>query len=166
MVTSLVVGVLRALMVGLLASAAGAGLFLSGLGIGLGWPRPAGERPPATATPAPATPAPAEAYPSEPILGLEFEALTPAVVRLESLPIADGAVIRGLAAGGLAERAGLQIGDVIQDVNGLPIDAAHGLAEVVIAMHQAGALELTIWRAGASLTVHVDLTRAGGEVQS
>lgn len=161
MVTSLVVGVLRALMVGLLASAAGAGLFLSGLGIGLGWPRPAGERPPATAIPAPA-----EAYPSEPILGLEFEALTPAVVRLESLPIADGAVIRGLAAGGLAERAGLQIGDVIQDVNGLPIDAAHGLAEVVIAMHQAGALELTIWRAGASLTVHVDLTRAGGEVQS
>lgn len=162
MVTSLVLGALRALMVGLLASAAGAGLFLSGLGIGLGLPRPAVERPPAATT----APAPPADYPSEPILGLEFEALTPAVVRQEGLPIADGAVIRGLAAGGLAERAGLQIGDVIQDVNGLPIDPAHGLAEVVIAMHQAGALELTIWRAGASLTVHVDLTRAGGEVQS
>lgn len=151
---TLLAGALRMLIMGLVVAVSGAGLVLSGLGIGLAWPRPEAVRPPA---------GPLDA---EPILGLEFEALTPALVRQESLGVSDGAVIRTLAAGGPAARAGLRVGDVIQSVNGLPIDSVHGLAQAVLAMHPGGVLELAVWRAGEALTVRVELSQPRADEQA
>jgi S1-C subfamily serine protease len=103
---------------------------------------------------------------AEPILGLEFEALTPALAQQEAVSADAGAMVRSLQAGGPAAHAGLRVGDVIQSVNGLPIDAVHGLAQAVLAMHPGGVLELAVWRDGEALTVRVELTPARADEQA
>jgi S1-C subfamily serine protease len=90
----------------------------------------------------------------EPILGLQFETA------------ATGAVVRGLEAGGLAERSGLRVGDLIRRVNGLPVDAHHALDAVLITAHVQGLITLNILRQDSELTIEIDLTRLGGDVQS
>lgn len=69
----------------------------------------------------------------------------------------DGIAIQGLASGGPAERAGVQLGDVVRDVAGEPID---GLADFYRSVWQRGAagaeVPLTLSREGkvTNVTVH------------
>ncbi len=147
----------RSLILAAAVAATGAGLFLSGLGLGVGLARPPR---------LPAAPLPGPAASDEPILGLQFEALTPELARLDGLTIQTGAIVRALAAGGLAERAGLQLGDVILSVNALPIDAHHTLDAVIVAQHTGGTLTLDVWRDGADVTIRVDLNARPDDVQS
>lgn len=147
----------RSLVLAVVVAATGAGLFLSGFGVGAGL----GQR-------SPASPAPrlGPSTSDEPILGLQYEALTPELARVDGLTIEAGAIVRALAAGGLAERAGLQVGDVIRSVNALPIDDNHALDAVIVAQHTGGALTLEVWRAGAALTIRVDLHARPDDAQS
>ncbi|MBP7694222.1 MAG: PDZ domain-containing protein [Anaerolineales bacterium] len=156
----------RALIIGVMLLAAGAGLFLSGLGLGLSLftaPRAPAQPLPAAAAPAPA---PASQWLDEPILRLQFEALTPEAARQAGWPLEAGALVRTVEAGGLGARAGLQTGDIIQGVNGLAVDARHGLDAMIIAQHRQGTLTLDVWRAGQTLTLHVDLRVTRDEVEA
>ena len=68
----------------------------------------------------------------------------------------DGIAIQGLASGGPAERAGVQLGDVVRDVAGEPID---GLADFYRSVWQRGAagaeIPLTLAREGKVTNVTV-----------
>lgn len=93
-----------------------------------------------------------------PYLGVEFEALTPALAKTENLAITSGALLRNVMPNSPAAKAGLQAGDVVQAVNNQPVDQTSTLRELVH-QHQAGeTLTLTVWRAGQVTTYSVTLT--------
>jgi S1-C subfamily serine protease len=60
----------------------------------------------------------------------------------------QGAVVQEVVAGSPAEAAGVQVGDIISEVDGTPIDANHRLADVVSQYQPGDRVKLTVWRAG------------------
>ena len=60
----------------------------------------------------------------------------------------QGAVVQEVVAGSPAEAAGVQVGDVITEVDGTPIDANHRLADVVSQYQPGDRVKLKVWRAG------------------
>jgi membrane-associated protease RseP (regulator of RpoE activity) len=94
--------------------------------------------------------APFQESPRGPFLGVEYDAVTPELAQSEKLGVPAGAVIRAVITGSPADKAGLQVGDVIQKVNGSAVTTAISLRELVRS-HQAGdTLTLTVWRDGKS----------------
>jgi serine protease Do len=69
---------------------------------------------------------------------------------------AAGLVVVGLDAGGLAERAGLIVGDLLIDASGSPLEQAEALRDA-LDDHAGGALRLTLLRGGALANVDVAL---------
>jgi S1-C subfamily serine protease len=69
---------------------------------------------------------------------------------------AAGLVVVGLDAGGLAERAGLIVGDLLIDASGSPLEQAEALRDA-LDNHAGGALRLTLLRGGALANVDVAL---------
>lgn len=151
-------------------------LSVFGVGLGLGltgslWVQASGDLSEVGAVAAAAMDESAEAAPlasdpanwrEEPILGLRFEPLTPALARAQGLSFESGALVREVAAGGLGERHGLRAGDVIRALNGLPVDDAHSLDALVLGLHTRGVLEFSVWRDGEAIEVVVDFTADPG----
>ena len=92
--------------------------------------------------------------------GLIVRELTPDVIKQLGIPFNTGLVVAQLEQGGPAEGAGIEVGDVIIDINGNTIlDASH--AERVIFGQQVGDdLEVIIWRDGRTLDVKLKLVEA------
>ena len=79
-----------------------------------------------------------------PYLGIEYESITPDVAAQENITGTQGALIRTVAAGSPAAKAGLKAGDVISAVDGQAIDATNNL-HAIVANHKPGdELTLTI----------------------
>lgn len=70
---------------------------------------------------------------------------------------ASGALIQEVLPGSPAQRAGLQVGDLITAVNGIPVDANHPLVEVLALLKPGDRASLQIWRDGRTITVDVML---------
>jgi len=95
-----------------------------------------------------AQPLPIHVNTSRPYLGVEFETLTPDLVKAGNLPITQGALIRNVMPNSPADMAGLKAEDVIQSVNGQALDETTSLRDL-IHQHQPGdRLTIRIWRAG------------------
>jgi membrane-associated protease RseP (regulator of RpoE activity) len=99
-----------------------------------------------------------ELLPEQPYLGLSYEKLTPELAETEGLSATEGALVRAVAPGSPAEAAGLQAGDVIQQVNGEPVDAGRDLREVVQALAPGDEVSLSVMRGEETL----DLTATVG----
>ena len=69
----------------------------------------------------------------------------------------QGAVVQEVVAGSPAEAAGVQVGDIITEVDGTPIDANHRLADVVSQYQPGDRVKLTVWRAGDAKSVTATL---------
>jgi S1-C subfamily serine protease len=68
-----------------------------------------------------------------------------------------GVLVREVVSGSPAANAGLKVGDIISEVDGVRLDANHKLNEV-IAQHKPGdKVELSIWRRGDTQKVTVEL---------
>ncbi|MCS5719128.1 trypsin-like peptidase domain-containing protein [Herbiconiux sp. CPCC 205763] len=68
-----------------------------------------------------------------------------------------GAIIQSVSAGGAAEKAGLQAGDVVTAFNGLPITDSIDLTAQVRTQPAGGTAKITFTRGGDSKTVEVTL---------
>ncbi len=92
--------------------------------------------------------------------GLIVRELTPDVVKQLGIPFNTGLVVAQLEQGGPAEEAGIQVGDVIVEINGATVlDASH--AERIIFGCQVGDdLDVIIWRGGNTLEVKLKLVEA------
>ena len=77
-----------------------------------------------------------------------------------SLPYAGfefsgGGTIGAVKAGSPAAAAGLQVGDIITEVDDTPIDANHPLADVVSRYQPDDRVRVTVWRAGDTKRITV-----------
>ena len=98
-----------------------------------------------------------------PYLGIQMATLTPDIretlnrdsggsVRVQA---SQGVIIVGVAGNSPASRAGLQTGDVLQQINGRPIKTADDVQQAVEDSTIGGSLPVEVSRNGRSLTVSV-----------
>ena len=82
---------------------------------------------------------------------------TPATPLLPNLQGMQGAVVQEVIAASPAAAAGLQIGDIITEVDGTTIDANHRLADIVAAYQPGDRIKVRVWRTGDTKTMTVTL---------
>lgn len=97
-----------------------------------------------------------------PFLGVSFEMVTSELARDHDLSADHGAWVTQVVPGSPADEAGLQRGDIIQQVGDHPVDGHHPLAELLNAHQPGDRIELTLLRGQRELQVEVELgTRPG-----
>lgn len=98
-------------------------------------------------------------FPGKPYLGVEYQMINQQVALLNQVP--QGAYVVNVVAGSPAEKAGVEIGDIIFKIDGnsIPADSG-GLANVVSSKKIGDSLKLSIWRSGTQKDISVTLTEA------
>ena len=93
-------------------------------------------------------------------LGVEIQAVTPEIAKSFGLASANGALIANVLPGSAAEKAGLQAGDVVMDVDGKTINNAADLPVIVGGHKPKDSLRLNVMRGGVSRQLLVVLSAA------
>jgi Do/DeqQ family serine protease len=94
-------------------------------------------------------------------LGVVVQDLTPDLAAAMDLDLRGGAVVTRVEPRSPAERAGLRPGDVIVEVNGLPIDAAADLRNMVGLMPLGTQLDIVLYRNGSRHALGARVEEAG-----
>jgi serine protease Do len=101
---------------------------------------------------------------TRPWIGVYYVPVTKEIASERKLPVENGALVDApgnagpaVVAGGPAERAGLQAGDVIVAVDGAAVDATHDLSTLIVPHEPGDKVTLTINRGGATKELSVTL---------
>ena len=98
-------------------------------------------------------------FPAKAYLGVGYQMLTQQVALLNQVP--QGAYVVNVVAGSPAEKAGVQVGDVIFKIDGTSLnDASVGLGKLVSGKKPGDILSLDIWRNGETSNIKVTLSEA------
>jgi serine protease DegQ len=95
-------------------------------------------------------------------LGVSIQDLTPDLAQALGLGDQRGAVIANIEAGSAAEKAGLQVGDVVTSVNGRAVHGATDLRNRVGLSPLGSTVELTVRRPDGEKTIRVTIAGEGG----
>lgn len=93
---------------------------------------------------------------SRPFLGIRYRFVSKDVAILNEVP--QGAFIQEVIDGGPAQKAGVEVGDIITKINGQAIDNENKISQIVSGSVIGSKLELTIWRNGKEIKVTAILT--------
>ncbi|MES2040762.1 MAG: PDZ domain-containing protein, partial [Pseudomonadota bacterium] len=96
-------------------------------------------------------------------LGVERIDVPKEVAEGLGLAKAQGALIQRVMPGSPAEKAGVEVGDVIQKVNGTVIDKAVDLNRVVGDIKPGGKATVTVWRKGGAKDIIITVAEADAE---
>jgi serine protease Do len=88
-------------------------------------------------------------------IGVGIADVTKEVAEALGLKPARGALIRSIEAGGPAERAGIEVGDIILEFNGRPINKVSDLPRLVGSTRPGTEAPLRIWRKGETRKLQV-----------
>jgi S1-C subfamily serine protease len=83
---------------------------------------------------------------ARPKLGATFQDVSPPAALAAGRPQATGVLIGGLVPDGLAEKAGIEAGDIVVGINGRPVADSAGLVRALRLMQNAERADFTIWR--------------------
>ena len=154
-----------------------AGSMVSGVFLGYQWGRSAGRSEPLARAPRfmprgaepfmddllPQFAPPQARGADRPFLGVSFQKVTVELAEQEDLGADQGAWVTQVVPGSPAEEAGLQEGDLIQQVDGQPVDDKHSLSDLINSQRTGDRIELSVLRGRSELRVEVELgTRPGG----
>nr|WP_295768257.1 Do family serine endopeptidase [Rhodoferax sp.] len=93
-------------------------------------------------------------------MGLAVQEVDQLLAESFGLPKPTGALVSELVKGGAADKAGMDIGDVVLAANGQVVDQA-GVFSIVVGLAQPGdKLNLTVWRRGKELPMQVTMEDA------
>jgi serine protease Do len=98
-------------------------------------------------------------------VGLRYVMLNRAIARAYGLPVSQGAYVLiknnlgepGVVAGGPAETAGVQLGDIVLEINGQKLSIQKSLASAIAQYEPAQKIKLKILRQGSELTLEATL---------
>jgi S1-C subfamily serine protease len=159
------------ILVVLLGVGIAAGSMVSGVFLGFQWGRSAGRSQPLARAPR-FMPRGVEPFPDDllpqfvppqdspaerPFLGVSFQMITDELAQQENLTVDHGAWITQVVPGSPADEAGLQEGDIIQQVDGREVDGKHTLPDLINAHRPGDTIELAVQRGRRELRVEVEL---------
>lgn len=93
------------------------------------------------------------------MIGVRLQGITADIAKASGLPDTRGALVSEITAGSAAEKAGLQVGDVIRAVNGNAIVQSSDLPPIIGGMTPGTRVDLSILRDGKTLKVPVTLSQ-------
>jgi serine protease Do len=88
-------------------------------------------------------------------IGVGIAEVTKDVAEPLGLPKAGGALVRSVEANGPADRAGVEVGDIITRFDGKPIEKSSDLPRIVGGTKPGAKVGLQVWRKGASRELQV-----------
>lgn len=97
------------------------------------------------------------------LLGVNIQEVNAENAKGLGLPEARGALINGVQPGGAAEKAGLQVGDVVLAVNDRPVNLYSDLPPLVGALPPGAKAKILVNRGGKTQTLNVTLGALGPE---
>lgn len=99
-------------------------------------------------------------------IGVGIAEVTKDVAEPLGLNRAAGALVRSVEAGGPAEKAGLEVGDIIQRFDGKPIERSSDLPRLVGNTRPGTRVSLQVWRKGAQREINVVVAEMMPEAQA
>lgn len=90
-------------------------------------------------------------------LGVNIQSLTDDIANTLGLDRAEGVLISNVRPDGPAAKAGMQIGDVILDVNGEKIETLRELPRVIAETEPGSDAEIKVWRNGTTNVIDVEI---------
>jgi serine protease Do len=94
------------------------------------------------------------------VLGIVPGSITPEMAQRLKLPVTHGAVVAEVSAGSPAEKAGVQMEDIITRVNGQEIKGAGDLRRILRDRKAGDTITLTVLRGGQTVSVKAQLIEA------
>ena len=93
--------------------------------------------------------------------GLAVERLTAEVAEYLNVPYTKGVIVVEVEAGSNAEKAGVEIGDIISAVNGQKINSSREILKIIKEsdLRSGNRIKLTLYRDGKTLTKYIILAR-------
>ena len=93
--------------------------------------------------------------------GLAVERLTAEVAKYLNVPFTKGVIVVEVEAGSNAEKAGVEIGDIISAVNGQKINSSREILKIIKEsdLRSGNRIKLTLYRDGKTLTKYIILAR-------
>ena len=93
--------------------------------------------------------------------GLAVERLTAEVAEYLNVPFTKGVIVVEVEAGSNAEKAGVEIGDIISAVNGQKISSSREILKIIKEsdLRSGNRIKLTLYRDGKTLTKYIILAR-------
>jgi serine protease Do len=88
-------------------------------------------------------------------IGVTIQEITKELAESFKLPKASGALVTSVEKGSPADKAGVQVSDVIVKFDGKPVDSSADLPRVVARTRPGSKVSMEIWRAGVSREVSV-----------
>jgi len=92
-------------------------------------------------------------------IGVELQAVTPALAELFKLGTLEGAIINGVLTGGPADKAGVKPGDVLVAIDGKPVADPQGVLNLVTGIVPGTAARVKMKRKGQDLELAVTIGR-------
>ena len=99
-------------------------------------------------------------YVSHPYLGISYQPITPDIAAAYSLPIQWGVYVTQVAVGSPAAQAGLQQGDMISQIDNVPLDATHSYLNTLFTYKPGDQITLSVIRNGQTFQAKVTLSEA------
>ncbi|MDQ7822874.1 MAG: trypsin-like peptidase domain-containing protein [Candidatus Eremiobacteraeota bacterium] len=94
---------------------------------------------------------------SRPYIGIMMQDLNEQIARYYRLPLKEGIIIVGVAPGSPAAASGLQIRDIITEMNGTALKDAEALRKLVKGLKVGDSVSLKVWRMGRSGMVNLKM---------
>ncbi len=92
-----------------------------------------------------------------PWIGITYSKITQDTAKKLNLPDQMGVIIVEIVPGSPAQKAGLQVNDVIKAIDGTPIYKIDDLRNLIKGKKVGDSINLTIWRAGSTLNLSLTL---------
>ncbi len=93
----------------------------------------------------------------QPYLGIQYQTLNSQLAIEEDFTISEGAWLESIVSGTPAQRAGLQVGDIIISIEGHPVDDRHSLVGLLLEHVAGDTITLEILRDGQIIEANLTL---------